>query len=284
MAADSFVYIGKTHTVCQDHAAAGVTSDGRVNYAVVSDGCSSSTDSEFGSWALVRATLMHLNVERWPENAPGYLSLADILRRAYRMATECWVSKNALDATLLVAIHTDNKITVKAWGDGVIVARTRANTLVVYNIEYKSGAPAYPSYTLDATRSELFYRETEQGRYTLTIHTQGESGWETAAFEHDTTLGEPFEVDFDTAHFDMVGVASDGLNSYQRKTSNGSLAPVTLLEVIPQVFGFKGALTGEYVVRRMRRFQKDMGDLGWQHADDVSVAVLHVPVAIEDAS
>ena len=46
--ADAHFSIGKTHRVCEDYARAGLLPDGRA-FAIVSDGCSSSPDTDFGS-------------------------------------------------------------------------------------------------------------------------------------------------------------------------------------------------------------------------------------------
>jgi len=48
MIADHHFCIGKTHKVCEDYATSGITEDG-VTYAIASDGCSSSKDTDFGA-------------------------------------------------------------------------------------------------------------------------------------------------------------------------------------------------------------------------------------------
>jgi hypothetical protein len=271
MAADSFVYIGKTHRVCQDHAAAGATPGG-LAYAVVSDGCSSSDDTDFGSWALVRAAQVHLSQQGRLDGVEGILSLAA------RMAGECWVDRNALDATLLLAVLQGSRVEVRAWGDGVVLARRRDGRLEAHRIEYRHGAPAYPSYLLDPERGAAYLAQTERGLRSVAVHLGNRGAWETRTVEAESAPGEPLVLAFDAAEYDLVGVASDGLSSFQQKLAGGAgLAPVPLLDVVPQIMAFKGAMAGEFVVRRMRRFLKDGSGLGWQHDDDIAVAMLHLP-------
>lgn len=57
---DAFFTIGKTHTVCQDYAHAGFIPGTDQAYAIVSDGCSGSPDTDFGSRFMVTAAIQVL--------------------------------------------------------------------------------------------------------------------------------------------------------------------------------------------------------------------------------
>ena len=47
MTSDSFFAIGKAHTVCEDYARDGKIPDTERVFAIVSDGCSSSPDTDW---------------------------------------------------------------------------------------------------------------------------------------------------------------------------------------------------------------------------------------------
>ena len=46
---DSFFKIGSTHNICQDYAISGRDEHYKVDYAIISDGCSGAEDTDIGS-------------------------------------------------------------------------------------------------------------------------------------------------------------------------------------------------------------------------------------------
>jgi hypothetical protein len=146
MNTDWFFKIGKTHNICEDYAYA----DTRTAIAVVSDGCSGSPDTDFGSRLLVRSTV---NFYRQHDT----FDKIGIIWKADSMATQIGLSHMSLDATLLCAschLGPDEPykpaptIDCRTWvrGDGVVVVRRRDGFITVYNFEYRSGMPNYLSY------------------------------------------------------------------------------------------------------------------------------------------
>jgi len=262
--ADSHFAIGKTHKVCQDYALAGNIADRA--YALVSDGCSSSEDSDFGARLLARAAVRNLRSfgnSFDPERAAW---TADGWREAIRL------SPSALDATLLMAFElTDRKkVRVVVVGDGVVAARYRDTGKYDYwAIRYPSGAPGYLTYLLDQERQQVFLAQT-QGKRTIETVMEGKSSLQ----EEDWSLrGPAWQRHFETDQYDLIAVMSDGAESFQRFQGT-SLEAIPLSEVLDQVMSVKGC-TGEFMHRRINRFlTRFCLDNGWQHYDDFSVAAL----------
>lgn len=275
MNADAIFAIGKTHTVCQDYTRAGRTPErnGRPGrpYAIASDGCSSSPDTDFGSRFLAVAAIQALDlygdnlVERgeWAvwrakEAVPGGLS------------TRC------LDATMLAAYERDDGlIQAVAWGDGVIFALGQNGDVTAWEIDF-GGFPAYLSYLLDPDRLRGYVAEGH-GKRTVRLWVNGvlkSTDEDCITASGDRTLrydGFAFTQVFDPAAVKMVGVATDGLMSFRRTDTH---EPVPLAQVIPHVVDVR-VPKGEFIQRSSGCFlTKTCPKLGWQHTDDYGVAAL----------
>jgi hypothetical protein len=267
MHSDAFFAMGKTHTVCQDYARAGKTSTGRT-YAIVSDGCSSSPDTDFGSRFLVTAAVQALEQQEQP----------DPLRIIWRAKEPAlgFVPLRCLDATLLMAYELDNgQIAVDATGDGVIVALGKDGSIEVWEID-QAGFPGYLSYGLDLTRLRGYL--TESGGKRLVRHWYNgvplEDQESCITISRDKTPridGMTFRLEFDPEETQLVMVLSDGVLSFGNyETGN----PVPLEEVLPQVLNIK-VPKGEFLLRAHRWFlTKECPKRSWQHSDDFGAAAI----------
>jgi hypothetical protein len=151
MNSDAIFTIGKTHKVCQDYALAGFA-DG-LPYTIVSDGCSSSRDTDFGGRILCKyaAQMLHSAIEYGvvPENA---FKMSSSLVNDWKV-----VDQDCLDATLLIAKVIEDKVQVLMSGDGVVAAKRKDGMIIVKVIEFKDNAPLYLSYKNDPGRKKLLY-------------------------------------------------------------------------------------------------------------------------------
>ena len=239
MNADAIINIGSTHTICQDYAIA------RENYVILSDGCSSSRDTDIGARLLVRALdqmLGHTTKEITELHA-------DAARTALTWANTLGLPAQSVDATLLSAHVTNDDLIIACSGDGVIILETQSGALDVRPISSPSGYPFYPSYLHQPDRlSEMI----SHNRCTETI---------------------VFKLN--AAAYKYAGLASDGLTSFfhTQTTANGKhVEPVRLADVLAELWSFKNSY-GAFVERRLKRFKKDTP---WQHADDLALAVLRL--------
>lgn len=279
--ADAGFLIGSTHTVCQDYAIAG-TKNG-TSYAVVSDGCSGSPNSDIG------ARILATNVARWINNPTSYYGKpAGLYHHAHEASWfvgQLDLPTSCLDATLLIAVEEEHQFRVCAWGDGVIAARRRQTGLLqVTRVEFPSGYPAYPSYALSRDPLAAFQRHSGKGCWDIEVEDLeiSEGGGSLCASRHTSSVLARRKtipsVDriFPYEDFDMVAVLSDGASSFvQQIQTETSIVnePVPLASILQRALGFKSAAPG-FVQRRLLRFRVECQKLHQLHMDDFSVAAL----------
>lgn len=280
MHSDSYFCVGASHNVCQDYAASGTTKNGKA-FAIVSDGCSGSPNTDFGSRFLTKSmqwALDFIAVDSRIFTAASALS--------QQMASSCNMNDSCLDATLLFAVEHERDgrqgVLAMAAGDGVIVARRRGQSLYdTHLIDFFAGYPAYPSYMGDLPRMQEYIKHTEGGLASIRV-TNGEDGT-TNQIRHSFYSVDtdpwftPYEVFFDAEKYDVVMLLTDGASSFQAVESSATsrrLAPVLPDAVLKELTDFKN-LKGEFVVRRAKKFlTKTCSDNHWAHHDDLSVAAV----------
>jgi len=255
MNADATINIGSTHAICQDYAIA------RGRYVVLSDGCSSSPDTDIGARLLVKALDQSLSTatnieELHKESARIALGWAGMLG----------LPAQSVDATLLSAHVEGDDLIIACSGDGVIVVESQTGVLDLYAITSPSGYPFYPSYAHQPERlAELVAnnRCTKEIKHGERITTSDSL---TVAFR------------FNVADYKYAAIASDGLYSFfhtQQATNGKRLEPLSLPDVLNEFWSFKNS-HGAFVERRMKRFKKDTQPKRWQHADDLAIGVIHL--------
>lgn len=264
MNSDCYFAMGKSHIVCQDYAFAGVNANGN-QVAVVSDGCSSSPDTDFGARYLVRSSVICGANLKDIYDLEMYSNL--ILRNSIWYASQFGVglqlSPSNLDATLLYVEADDEEVKVVVSGDGVVFAKNKLHgTLEIWVISYPSGAPLYPNYLLDNERMERY--KIEYGmRKSVTKRTLGEPRlWSESLTEDE---GPCFFLMLPRPDYEFVGVSSDGVHTFD----------LPLDDVMEQLTKFKNH-TGVFVKRRMRAFLKQCQKDGIRPTDDVSMAVIYL--------
>jgi len=256
---DSFFAIGKTHDVCQDYARHGI-SEG-FGYVAVSDGCSSSPDTDFGS-RLITTTAIDLfqktrQIDQDPiiTNTKSYLSLLPL-------------NVSCLDATLLFSYETRETIVSVAFGDGVIVSKMKNGDVFFYEISFSSGAPKYLSYLLDSSRFDRFKTEFG-GVRTVKKFKLGEKD---PVEIYNSQEAFDFGLIFPKSEVQMVMICTDGIQSFADKDFN----PVPVSEIIYNLMDIR-SYTGEFIKRNTKFFlNKDCKNKGWIHGDDLGVAAIHI--------
>jgi hypothetical protein len=245
--ADAIFAMGKTHTICQDYA----YSDGE--NVSLSDGCSSSPDTDFGARFLCRMGHGALRL-----NFP-------------------WLPLEAFDATLLSASVIDENFYVQAFGDGVVIARRRDGSWVANVIEFPSGAPLYMSYGVDQRRLDRYCAEFGAEKRMITYWSATVKSEMPIAALTKTGGIQPYEILYPIAEYDLVLLASDGVLSFQKPNGSAtsrSFVDVSLPEILPELL--PRDLNGEFLKRRIKRFLAEKVKLGWHHSDDVAFAAVGV--------
>jgi len=263
MEADAYFAMGKSHTVCQDYA--GVKGTGVGVRVAVSDGCSSSPDTDFGSRFLVKATLSSPAFAL--PTAPYIARIANEGALAMDLPTSC------LDATLLVAEVYMDELRVVMFGDGVIDIEFKNGGRSTFSIEFEREAPAYPSYFLRPDDLTL-YLEKYGTRRVVVMSPSTNGGAIEGVVEKVTRETYGYSMGFNWNVIRRVTMCSDGVRSFRRVVSPGVFENVPLQQVLAEITNIHST-AGQFMVRRMRRFLYDFCPKnGWFHEDDVAVATI----------
>lgn len=277
MNADSAFRMGSAHEVCQDYATAGswtavadVAGAPCRPYVILSDGCSSSPDTDVGARLLVRAAERLLR-ER---GGPRACDLAELHSGAARLALS-WaellgLSPQAVDATLLTAHLDGEELVVGCSGDGVVCLQTAEGALDVYSVSYPGGYPLYPAYAHQPARLRALADAGLARREVTRLRAATGERLRPAHATPGVELTEVFVVS--AAGYRFVSLFSDGVHSF---LDSGRAEAVPLEAVLPQLVSFKNT-RGAFVGRRMKGFLKDCVQKGWRHGDDLSLAALHL--------
>jgi len=269
---DSFFEIGHTHKVCEDYAVSG-TVEGRC-YGIISDGCSSSEDTDIGSRLLVKALQQTIHNAYNKESCRQ--ALVSSVHVAQAAAKVIGVPVGALDATLGFIIEDEcakHVVHLALQGDGIIAHKTEQGVWVEV-IDYDQNAPGYLSYWLDNSRFAKYDNNCRGYRVW--------GGW--APAEKPDLLDEdpypcgrmkPYCTSFDMRETEWVAIFTDGLESFKENFASAPFANPT--EMLEYFTAFKNT-KGEFVKRRCQKAMKEIGVSQYEpvvHSDDFAMACIH---------
>ncbi|MBV9926144.1 MAG: protein phosphatase 2C domain-containing protein [Acidobacteria bacterium] len=267
MNADSSFQIGSAHAVCQDYAVARLCARGRP-YAVLSDGCSSSQDTDVGARLLVKAAERLLRESGTPPASELAGLHAEAARLALTWAETLGLAPQAVDATLLTAHLDGDELVVGCSGDGVVCLQAKDGALDAYSINYPSGYPVYPAYAHQPARLRTLAEGGRAGKEVTRLRASSVEGrLRPVGVSVGDEMTEVFA--FDAAPYRFAALFSDGVHSFLHAEE------VSLESVLPRLVSFRNT-RGAFVGRRVQMFLKDCRRKGWRHADDLSVAALHL--------
>jgi len=258
MHADSAYVIGAGHEVCQDYARAAGTHNGEA-YAVVSDGCSSSPDTDIGAriWVLAACG-----------RQPGSPEIHEVAVHGVPR-----LDPRALDATLL-HLHVARGVVYCALaGDGVFAWRERRTGRVAFShVRYPGNLPWYWNYESDPGRRAVFDQQST-GAEILT-YAAGLPDEPRSVLQAPLPTGMAL-AELDIVDVDLVAVMSDGFMSFTGRTLDGGVQEIPLSVVVDELFQFK-FYKGLFVKRRLRAFLKKVKAAGWIHDDDLGIAAIYL--------
>lgn len=303
MNADSAFQIGSTHAVCQDYAVAGdyaaAVSRGEVTrascgpYAILSDGCSSSPDTDTGARLLVKAAERLLREACGPTADCLAVLHTEAARLALSWAELLGLAPQSVDATLLTAHLCGDELIVGCSGDGVVCLQTTDGALDVYSVSYPAGFPVYPAYAHQPARLRTLVEAGRERKEVARLRADAcgerlradsiEERLRLADESDGGALTEVFAVAADG--YEFASLFSDGVHSFfqtaradaaSRNADAASRSEAVPFEsVLPELVSFKNT-RGAFVGRRMKGFLKDCHRKGWRHADDLALAALHL--------
>lgn len=268
MNADHQFYIGHDHKVCQDYAMSHANGNGA--FAIVCDGCSASPDVDFGARALALSAKRTLGIGGADMNYDLFGKVT--IRNLEHIGDLIPLHPHALDATLLATWVRGKNFTAHMYGDGVFFHKT-ATTLRIVHVEFESNKPAYLSYHLDKIRLKEYEDTVLESKRILDVSLYLGAEGARDAIEVETFV-KPFEpVTFNglVEEGDIIGVASDGINSF--KKAGAEELPWSVM--VRDFVDFK-TTPGVFVQRRLqwlkRQWTKDL----ISHYDDISMAAIAV--------
>lgn len=275
MNADSTINIGSTHSLCQDYVITRNDSlEKRGAYVILSDGCSSSPDTDIGARLLVKAMDQNLAAHAASDMEDFHKESA---RVALGWAELIGVAVESVDATLISAHVIENRLIVACSGDGVIVLESHTGVLDVFAISSPSGYPFYPSYVHQPDRlAELIDNDRARKQVEHFCRRSTNESLNLIDVYITDSLTEVF--DFQASDYKYVAVTSDGIHSFfhtQQSTNGKRVEAICMAEILEVFWSFKNS-QGAFVERRMKRFKKDARAKGWQHADDLSIGAIHL--------
>lgn len=268
MQMDTFFTMGKSHKVCEDYAVCDYDNDGLEQFIAISDGCSSSKDTDFGSRILLKLFKSHI-APCSPHCAKGLWYAAKGIVEQLNMPTAC------LDATINFGFTNElngvKGVEVYTIGDGFIVAELNDGGFVIVEIEYDQNAPYYLSYVFDSARKEQFMKLGQKKivtvkTYSPTCVMEGNylsSSICDVAVDHFSQYWFPFDK------YKSVSVFSDGLKTFI--PTDASQQKLPLEQIVKELITFP-VPNGEFIKRRGISFLKKHKD----HAffDDFSMATI----------
>jgi hypothetical protein len=281
MNADSAYAIGNSHEVCQDYARS-MCMDGWAG-VWVSDGCSSSPDSDVGARLVTLSAVQKfrdwLAAKAWTETNSVSDTGLEIASGAAIGIQMLGLPPEAMDATLLSYMTNGEDVMLSVYGDGMFFLKFADGRTCIGDIEFSKGYPDYLSYRIDGIRRKRYDKTV--GASPGKVHKL----WQTmdGAKEHLNIWPEVHKGYGEvrgTSHEDprqclvLAAVMSDGVKSFYKRREDGSSEPIPKEEVIDEIMAFK-LTTGRFVQRRLNRFLKDAAKKGWEHYDDISVAAIH---------
>jgi len=276
---DSFLKKGKQHFICEDYI---INSDDRdtMPYIILSDGCSSSENTDIGSRVLVRSALNILDEKllyRFPDAellVPNYWEFGRrIIEKAIGVIDSLRIQRTSLDATLIIAYVYKESVYVLIYGDGYIYFKNDDCDEINYvGIKYDKNAPYYLNYLMNKDR-DLAYSKSQDKEFVTVI--KGICRIDTDdyiedLYKTDLLNNDIFSYKIPIHSLDFIGVSSDGIESFMDNKGNSSNPK----NIIKDFTSFKNT-KGKFVKRRLNKAISEYEMLNFNHLDDISFGCFH---------
>jgi hypothetical protein len=175
--------------------------------------------------------------------------------------------ESSLFCTLLTLRADDDRIRVTLEGDGCVVSRRSiGGELEFFNLEFVSGAPYYPIYSLTGKKDGYL----EQFGQAIKINgVEQDVGF----FDLYPSGMVSFEYPLDV--YDFVAIFSDGINSF----INNDGEPIPFEDVARQFCNI-GRPVGNFIDRNCKYIFKNMEAVGTYHYDDFSMGAVKIANAV----
>lgn len=257
MQIDHFLKQGKGHKMCEDYIISG---DDPFPYVILSDGCSSSKDTDVGARILCYLARQYLTLKDM-----DYSNSVDmgswIIHNAEMMARHMGLKASCLDATLIVMYKYDelSNINIAMYGDGCVIIGYKDDSIDYYSSKFNMNAPYYLSYKLSQDDNLTYLNQF--GKFRTDINKGG--------IESEVPLVLPRTFSFNPPLYNFILISSDGIDSFINQDQ--IQVPIKLLLGYRSEFlKFKNT-NGNFVQRRVKREILNYEKAGTFHYDDISI-------------
>jgi hypothetical protein len=278
MNVDTFLKIGDSHKVCEDFILSGEVEG--IQFIILSDGCSSSKDTDMGSRILCHITKKYLldRFKKTTEMPTASFLGFNVIHPAKLAAQMFELPPTCLDATLVVGIYEPlgKEIYVYAYGDMALAMETKDHKLKIIDIEYvsdiegASNAPYYLSYQLDEKRDENYHNM----KVDKIIRTRVSPIMDFPKITIDDGCSVAYDyvqpMIFDANELKNILICSDGFSSFIEPGENGTVKSNPAI-IANEFLSFKN-IRGEFLKRRAKRALKELEQIHKaSHYDDLSI-------------
>jgi len=270
---DSYYTIGNAHNYCQDYAktfeildSSGLT----WQISALSDGCSGAPDTDIGSRFMVYGLKSWFSLHWLQQQPDENFNFQKYARYVYEQS-QCLFDGNSLTATLLMAITNDksDKVIVHVCGDGALFIARNNGQHEFLTFDYNN-LPLYPIYLKSQRLYDEYVSQHDTknliiARYNFSSDFKSYSQMlpESIPF---ASLPSAYSLTLDKSDVKSIFLFSDGISSFSQQGNQTNPA-----EMITKFLPIK-TFQGEYLVRRSKKFLKEMTKDGCFHQDDFSVA------------
>ncbi len=269
---DTFLTIGSQHSVCEDYVLSGTH---QLHYVILSDGCSSSPNTEMGSRILCYLARQYIRY-RFTENPDTFYLDYDemgkwIIHNAEMTARQLGLPRTCLDATLMVSYcnpidyKSDPTVNILIYGDGFIVLVPKDGPVQICEVEFKpDNMPFYLSYYLDSTRLQAYHERKVSKFYNATREDITKYYW-SDEYAYDFKIKQRLKVN----EYKAILLFSDGLKSFIKKDRTHREI-IQISDVIAGLVSFKN-IKGKFLQRRVSKELKSLAENDIVHYDDLSI-------------
>lgn len=269
---DTFLKIGSSHSVCEDYVLSGTH---KLHYVILSDGCSSSPNTEMGSRILCYLARQYIRY-RFTENPYSFNLNYDemgkwIIHNAEMTARQLGIPSTCLDATLMVSYcdpidyKSSPTVNIFIYGDGFVVLVPKNEPVQICEVEFKpDNMPFYLSYYLDSSRFQAYHDRKVSKFYNATSEDITKYHWNDQ-YAYDFKMQQILKVN----EYKAILLFSDGLKSFIRQDpTNREIIPIS--DVIGGLVSFKN-IKGKFLQRRVSKALKSLAENNIVHYDDLSI-------------
>ncbi len=266
---------------CQDYAHSFTA--GRLQAAIVSDGCSSAPNSDVGA-RLTTVAMARTLTYTLPWLLTGEeLGLQPKFEEAFyqelhkvqvTIGREVGFSPLLMDCTALACACYEERLFIFMFGDGLVGVHYEDDSFELYTRDYtailgglRCSAPNYPAYQLPSNEARRGSYNDAAVQEVLTVDRLSNNGWERTLTQTTEKPTNSFYLPLELARVRGVFLSSDGLSSFDSAKVDWQNEIALDLLRVPKVVD-KNLLRRRMLFYSSRNWPKK----GWKHQDDLGIA------------